>query len=339
VTLAVTSIDALVMARSQFHHSANYRSLVAHGVATLVTDETAKRDAMTALVEKVGPGRSTHTRPPTARELAATAVLAMPLREVSVKRRVGGVGDDEADLALPYWAGVVPLRVTHGYGETAPDVRVPAPDYVRTRPAWLEQPSLRGTHVVLSALRASDAADLLPIYMDEEVARHLTVPRPRDIAGATAMIEIALAKYAAEQQVPWIIRDVETGEAIGTTSYYGFSAANQTIAIGHTQVARARWRTAVNTEAKLLLMTRAFETLRLGRIEWHTDIRNERSQAAIARLGATREGVLRRHKRRADGTWRDSVQFAMTVDEWPAARDRLVARLAAGHNDAHAGHH
>jgi RimJ/RimL family protein N-acetyltransferase len=234
---------------------------------------------------------------------------------------------------------VVPLRVTHGYAETAPDVLVPPPAYVRTRPAWLERPPLRGTHVVLSALQASDAADLLPMYADEEVAQHLTVPRPLDAAGATRMVDDALAQHAAGERTPWIIRDAATGEAIGTTSYYGFSEPFETIGIGGTQIARSRWRTAVNTEAKLLLMTRAFETLGLGRIEWHTDIRNERSQAAIARLGATREGVFRRHKRRADGTWRDSVQFAMTIDEWPSARNRLVTRLAAGQNGAHAGDH
>ncbi len=198
---------------------------------------------------------------------------------------------------------------------------------------------MRGTHVVLSALRPEDAIELLPVYADEEVARHLTVPRPLDAAGATKMVDDALAQHAAGERTPWIIRDAVTGEAIGTTSYYGFSAAFETVGIGHTQVARSRWRTAVNTEAKLLLMTRAFETLGLGRVEWHTDIRNERSQAAIARLGATREGVFQRHKRRADGTWRDTVQFAMTVDEWPAARNRLVARLAAGENGAHAGNH
>jgi RimJ/RimL family protein N-acetyltransferase len=92
-------------------------------------------------------------------------------------------------------------------------------------------------------------------------------------------------------------------------------------------VARAWWRTGVNTEAKLMLMRRAFEDLGAERVEWQTDIRNERSQAAIARLGATREGVLRHNRKRADGSWRDSVLFAMTAEQWPAARDRLTARL------------
>ncbi|HEY2794601.1 MAG TPA: pyridoxamine 5'-phosphate oxidase family protein, partial [Micromonosporaceae bacterium] len=104
VCVTVTALDGLVLARSQFNHSANYRSLVAHGTATLVTDPVTKLAAMTALVEKIGPGRSQDSRPPTTAELAKTAVLALPLDEVSVKRRNKGAGDDPEDLALPYWA-------------------------------------------------------------------------------------------------------------------------------------------------------------------------------------------------------------------------------------------
>jgi N-acetyltransferase len=78
------------------------------------------------------------------------------------------------------------------------------------------------------------------------------------------------------------------------------------------------------------MLTHAFETLGAARVVWHTDINNVRSQAAIARLGATREGELRKHRIRRDGSWRTSVQYSMTDDDWPAARERLVARLAAG---------
>ena len=77
-------------------------------------------------------------------------------------------------------------------------------------------------------------------------------------------------------------------------------------------------------------MTYAFDTLGAARVVWHTDIHNERSQAAIARLGATREGELRKHRIRRDGSWRTSVQYSMTDDDWPTARDRLTARLALG---------
>ncbi len=130
VCASVTLLDGLVLARSQFHHSANYRSVVAHGVATLVSDDVSKAAMLTALVEKIGEGRSAQTRPPTAKELAQTAVLALPLTEVSVRSRTGGVNEDPEDLDLPYWAGVVPLR--HVQGTPSPDegVILPTPDYL-----------------------------------------------------------------------------------------------------------------------------------------------------------------------------------------------------------------
>lgn len=128
VTVAVTLLDGLVYARSHFHHSANYRSVVAHGVATLVADQAEKRRAMDALVDKVGAGRAVDSRPPTARELAQTAVLKLALDEVSAKVRAGGPVEDEADLHLPYWAGVVPLRLTPG--QPVPASPLPPPPYL-----------------------------------------------------------------------------------------------------------------------------------------------------------------------------------------------------------------
>jgi uncharacterized protein len=130
VCVAVTLLDGLVLGRSQFHHSANYRSVVAHGVAHLVTDEPAKRAAMTALVDKIGTGRAADSRPPTASELAKTAVLALPLREVSAKVRTGGVVDDPEDYALPVWAGVLPLRLVPGEPEPDAGVTAPVPLYL-----------------------------------------------------------------------------------------------------------------------------------------------------------------------------------------------------------------
>jgi RimJ/RimL family protein N-acetyltransferase len=123
--------------------------------------------------------------------------------------------------------------------------------------------------------------------------------------------------------------DAGTGEFIGTTSYYDIVPAVRTIAIGHTWLGRPWWRTGHNTESKLLLLSHAFEALGVARVVWHTDIRNVRSQDAIARLGALREGVLRKHRIRLDGTWRDTVQYCMTDDDWPQARDYLADRLTA----------
>jgi nitroimidazol reductase NimA-like FMN-containing flavoprotein (pyridoxamine 5'-phosphate oxidase superfamily) len=130
VCLAVTLIDGLVFARSHFHHSANYRSVVVHGNARLVTDEAGKRRVLSALVDKLGPGRAADSRPPTRRELAETAVLALPLREVSLRTRTGGPLEEEADLALPHWAGVVPMRIAPGDPEPDLAVTTPPPAYL-----------------------------------------------------------------------------------------------------------------------------------------------------------------------------------------------------------------
>ena len=118
-----------------------------------------------------------------------------------------------------------------------------------------------------------------------------------------------------------------TGELVGTTSYYDIDESLRTLAIGHTWIARRHWRSFVNTASKLIMMGHAFDDLGAERLVWHTDIRNTRSQAAIARLGATREGVLRHHRIRRDGSWRDTVQFSMLSAEWPSARRQLLASL------------
>jgi nitroimidazol reductase NimA-like FMN-containing flavoprotein (pyridoxamine 5'-phosphate oxidase superfamily) len=110
VCLTVTHVDALILARSAFHHSINYRSVVVHGLAYDVTDPEEKRIALDALVDHVVPGRSADSRPANKKELAATAVIRLDLNEVSAKLRTGGVNDEPEDLALPHWAGVVPLR-------------------------------------------------------------------------------------------------------------------------------------------------------------------------------------------------------------------------------------
>ena len=122
VCVTVTLVDGLVLARSAFHHSVNYRSVVALGTATVVTDPAEKSAALDALVDAVVPGRSAGSRRADRRELAATTVLALPLEEVSVKVRTGPPVDDEEDHDLPHWAGVLPLRSVPGTPEPAPDL-------------------------------------------------------------------------------------------------------------------------------------------------------------------------------------------------------------------------
>ncbi|KES05956.1 hypothetical protein BU52_17735 [Streptomyces toyocaensis] len=119
VCLTVTHVDGLVLARSAFHHSVNYRSVVVHGPAYDVTDPEEKRQALDALVDHVVPGRAADSRPANKKELAATAVIRLELNEVSAKLRTGGVNDEPEDLNLPHWAGVVPLN--KGYGAPLAD--------------------------------------------------------------------------------------------------------------------------------------------------------------------------------------------------------------------------
>ncbi|MEV6511385.1 pyridoxamine 5'-phosphate oxidase family protein [Streptomyces sp. NPDC051642] len=130
VCLTVTHVDGLVLARSAFHHSINYRSVVVHGIAHQVTDPEEKRTALDALVDHVVPGRSADSRPANKKELAATMVIRLDLDEVSAKLRTGGANDDPEDLDLPHWAGVVPLSPAYGAplpnDDLAPGTELPA---------------------------------------------------------------------------------------------------------------------------------------------------------------------------------------------------------------------
>lgn len=290
VCVTVTLLDGLVYARSQFHHSANYRSVVALGTARLVTDDHEKSAMLTALVDKVGAGRNADSRPPNRRELAETAVLALPLREVSVRSRTGGVREDDADLHLPHWAGVLPLRLTAGLPQPAAGVTAPLPAYLRTaRTPWHDPVPLRGEHVLLEPLDTAHADDLHSATADDDVWRHLSVTRPTEPAGTAEVVAAALAAQQRGERAPWVQRCARTGAVVGTTSYYEIDPERLSVAIGHTFLGRPWWRTGINTEAKLLLLGRAFDDTGAVRVAWHTDIRNVRSQAAIERLGATRE--------------------------------------------------
>lgn len=133
VCVTVTLMDGLVLARSAFHHSINYRSVVIFGNATLVEDEQGKLAALAALTEHIVPGRWAEVRPPTAQELKATTVLALPLIEVSAKVRTGDPKDDDEDLAIPVWAGQLPLRLTPGepVNDSLLSNGIELPDYVR----------------------------------------------------------------------------------------------------------------------------------------------------------------------------------------------------------------
>lgn len=185
-------------------------------------------------------------------------------------------------------------------------------------------PDLVGEHVRLRAITADDAAGVLAAADDDAIFQWLMVDRPTTLVEAQALVDQYLGRT---DLVMWAQLDQATGQLAGVTTYYEIDPDRRTVAIGHTWIGTRFWRSGLNTESKLLLLRRAFDDLGCVRVVWHTDIFNERSQDAIGRLGAQREGVMRKHMRRQDGSWRDTVTFSMIDDEWPAARAALEARL------------
>ncbi|TKA09130.1 pyridoxamine 5'-phosphate oxidase family protein [Actinacidiphila oryziradicis] len=132
VCLTVTHLDGIVLARSAFHHSINYRSVVVHGTAREVTDPAERAEALDTIVDHIVPGRADDSRRANAKELAATAVVRLDLDEVSAKVRTGGPNDDPEDLALPYWSGVLPVTRSYGTPIPADDLTpsTPLPGYL-----------------------------------------------------------------------------------------------------------------------------------------------------------------------------------------------------------------
>jgi RimJ/RimL family protein N-acetyltransferase len=195
---------------------------------------------------------------------------------------------------------------------------------------WYALPVLTGTKLRLEPLAVEHAEGYFAASEPDgdEVFRWLAVRAPKSVDDARDQILAALGGRARGERFAYAQLDAATGEFAGTTSYYEVIPELRTLGIGHTWLGRRWWRTGHNTESKLLMMSHAFDTLGAARVVWHTDIYNERSQAAIERLGAGKEGVLRKHKIRKDGSWRDTVQYAMTDDDWPAAKARLIERLA-----------
>jgi RimJ/RimL family protein N-acetyltransferase len=147
--------------------------------------------------------------------------------------------------------------------------------------------------------------------------------RPSSPRGWVQRIEQA----GLEGRAMWTVRLAGTGRVVGTSSLGDVDPVNERVHLGWTAYAPDVWGSAVNPECKLLLLGHAFDDCGFGRVKIQTDLVNTRSQAAIAKLGAQREGVLRRHMRRADGSWRDTVVFSVIVDDWPGVRARLEQRL------------
>ena len=193
--------------------------------------------------------------------------------------------------------------------------------------SFREVPTLSGDHVVLDPLRPEHAPELAEASAEGELWRLwvTTIPSPAQMAGE---IERRLALNAAGTMCPWTIRDARTGRAVGMTTYMNVRADHRRLEIGSTWLAVSAQRTLVNPEAKLLLLSRAFEELDCVAVEFRTHWHNRRSRRAIEALGAKQDGVLRNQDLWRDGTIRDVVVYSVIDGEWPSVRLGLRERLS-----------
>lgn len=192
---------------------------------------------------------------------------------------------------------------------------------------WRTPPTLRGEHATLEPLRAEHAGELRAALGEGELSRlwYTNVPAP---AQAESYVEAALRMQAEGAALPLVVRNA-AGHVVGSTRYYDLAPDVPRLSIGYTWYAPWVQRTGLNTETKLMLLEYAFEHLGCISVAFETSWFNHASRAAIARLGAKQDGVLRGHKRHADGSVRDTVIFSLLAPEWPAARRHLRFRLEA----------
>jgi N-acetyltransferase len=190
----------------------------------------------------------------------------------------------------------------------------------------MQVPTLRGRWVALEPIAEAHRVPLR-LAADDERIWATTIVRAAGEA-FDAWFDALLAERATGRWYPFAVRTMADGSIVGSTSYLDISPKHRRLEIGATWYRPDTWGSMVNPECKLLLLTHAFEVLDVQRVAFITDVRNLHSQAAIAKLGATREGVLRSHMVSQGGRMRDSVVFSIIADEWPAIRKMLQARIA-----------
>ena len=188
--------------------------------------------------------------------------------------------------------------------------------------------TLEGRHTRLEPLAPRHTADLASVALDPELWRW-TPTQIHSAADLDTYIETALSVQRAGTALPFAIVDRASGRAIGSTRFGNIDHANRRVEIGWSWLGRAFQRRAFNTEAKLLLLTHAFERLDCIRVELRADVRNTTSRSAIARLGAKQEGILRHHMILPDGRLIDWVYYSILRDEWPVVRRGLEQKLAS----------
>jgi RimJ/RimL family protein N-acetyltransferase len=187
--------------------------------------------------------------------------------------------------------------------------------------------TLESPHVRLEPMTPDHADALEAAARDGELwnLRITSVPAPGEMA---AYIAAALKGREEGHMLPFVVRETATGQIVGSTRYHDIVTPIERLEIGYTWYAKSRQRSHVNTTCKLMLMTHAFETLGAKLVGWRTDNYNFASQRAIERLGARKDGVLRHHALRRDGTVRDTVMYSLTAGEWPEVKAHLNYQLA-----------
>jgi N-acetyltransferase len=239
-------------------------------------------------------------------------------------------------VTSPVNTGSIAFHQRVGFAIDERTIDAPASEYVhfvRHLDAWPAQPTveparwpwsddLRFSHgdITLAPFRESDAHELFEALDDDAVWEHV-----RGRPSSSADVATTMAAAQGNGRWPLVVRKGE--RIVGTTSFLELSTVDARCEIGFTLYAREVWGGVVNPTCKLLMMTWAFETCGMNRVQLKTDIRNLRSQAAIERMGATREGVLRMYQRRQDDSIRDTVMYSVLTHEWPGVKEHLLSRL------------
>ncbi|MEP6610080.1 MAG: GNAT family protein [Burkholderiaceae bacterium] len=192
---------------------------------------------------------------------------------------------------------------------------------------FIEPVTLKGEHASLEPLAREHAPALAKASDDGEIWRlwYTSVAHPTKM---DAYIATALDMRERLGAMPFVVRENASGELVGCTRYFNVDTTNRRLEIGHTWYAKRVQRSAVNTECKLMLLAHAFETLKCIAVEFRTHWFNQASRAAIARLGAKQDAVLRNHQISPDGSYRDTVVFSIIESEWPAVKQHLRYQLA-----------
>lgn len=186
--------------------------------------------------------------------------------------------------------------------------------------------TLEGSHLLLTPLQTKHREGLIRAVSDGELWKLFVtlVPHPDNI---DAYMEKALRSHSNGEGLTFVTIDKASGQIVGSSRFMNAQPQHQRVEIGSTFLAKSYQRTAFNTEAKLLMLTHAFESLKLNRVEFLTDYLNQASRNAILRLGAKMEGILRSHMVMPDGRIRDSVIFSITNYEWPGVKQHLMSKL------------